>query len=325
MRFLNKRNILLLIAIVVATILFDRYRLSRKTYNELIVVFKEQDVEYGSALTGKDLISESSGELTIDQEIDSFSLGEQQLIVTVKAQSPRYHQMVSRTYDKTYQITDTQAPIIEFKKETVVKYVGTDYDPKENIERVYDVIDGDLTDYTISGDYDLQTKGIYNVTVTATDKNGLSSKASYCLTIKNKVVMNMGDAYQYIYEKLTGAYGFSRAAACGILANMSYESSFNPTAGDYYYGLIQWGGGRRDSLVSWCGANGYEYDSIDGQLAFMYHELTGGYRATYDFLMSVPDTAQGAYDAGEYFCRYYEVAASVAARPDLAAAYFNGE
>lgn len=325
MRFLNKRNILLLIAIVAVTILFDRYRLYRRTYEELNVTFKEQNVEYGSGLKASDLIDDSHGELQIDQEIDTYVLGEQELIATVTAESPRYHQKVSRTFERTYEITDTQAPIIEFKKDTVIRYVGTDYDPRENIERVYDAVDGDLNDYTVGGDYDLQSKGIYNVTVTAVDRNGLSTEASYCLTIKNKVIANTGDAYQYIYEKLTGAYGFSRAAACGILANMSYESSFNPTVGDYYYGLIQWGGGRRDSLVSWCGANGYEYDTIDGQLAFMYHELTGGYRATYDFLMSVPDTAQGAYDAGEYFCRYYEVAASVAARPDLAAAYFNGE
>ena len=315
----------MLIAIVVATILFDRYRLYRKTYEELTVAFKNQKIEYGSNAAAKDLIIESHGELTVDQDIDSYSIGEQELTVTVKAESPRYHQTVSRTYSQIYEVTDTQAPIIEFKKDTIVKYVGTDYDPKENIERIYDVVDGDITDYTIGGDYDLQNKGIYNVTVTATDRNGLTSEASYCLTIRNKVIMNTGEAYQYIYDRLTGDYGFSRAAACGILANMSYESSFNPTVGDYYYGLIQWGGGRRDSLVSWCGANGYEYDTIDGQLAFMYHELTGGYRATYDFLMSVPDTAQGAYDAGEYFCRYYEVAASVSARPDLAAAYFNGE
>ncbi|MBR4461047.1 MAG: hypothetical protein IKS51_00465 [Erysipelotrichaceae bacterium] len=325
MRFLNKRTFLLLIAIVLATILFDRYRLYRKTYEELSVVFKDQKIEYGSDLTAMDLIKESHGELTIDQEIDPYTVGEQKLAATVKAESPRYHQSVSRTYDHTYEIVDTQAPIIEFKKDTIVKYAGTDYDPKENIERVYDIVDGDIADYTISGNYDLQNKGIYDVTVTATDKNGLIAEASYCLTIKSKVIMNTGEAYQYIYDRLTGDYGFSKAAACGILANMSYESSFNPTVGDYYYGLIQWGGGRRDSLVSWCAANGYEYDTIDGQLAFMYHELTGGYRATYDFLMSVPDTAQGAYDAGEYFCRYYEVAASVSARPDLAAAYFNGE
>ncbi len=325
MRFLNKRNIVLLIAIVALTVLFDYYRLYRKAYDELNVAFKDQKIEYGSDISAHDLIVGTYGELTVDQDLDTFQVGEQELIVTVKAESPRYRKTVSRTCRKAYEITDTQAPVIEFKKDTVVKYVGTDYDPKDNIERVYDVIDGDLEDYTVSGDYDLQSTGIYTVTVSACDKNGVTGEASYSLVIKNKIITNTNDAYQYIYDRLTGDYGFSRAAACGILANMSYESSFNPTVGDYYYGLIQWGGGRRDSLVSWCNANGYEYDTIDGQLAFMYHELTGGYRATYDFLMSVPDTAQGAYDVGEYFCRYYEVAASVAARPDLAAAYFNGE
>ena len=325
MRFLNKRTVLLLIGIVLATILFDRYRLYRKTYDELSVTFKDQKIEYGSAITADDLIVDSHGELTVDQTIDPYAIGVQELAVTVRAESPRYHQAVSRSFRQTYEVADTQAPIIEFEKDTITRYVGSSFDPKENIRRVYDLVDGDIADYTVKGNYDLQTVGIYDVTVTAADKNGLTSEASYCLTIKNKVIMNTGEAYQYIYDRLTQDYGFSRAAACGILANMSYESSFNPTVGDYYYGLIQWGGGRRDALVSWCAANGYEYDSIDGQLAFMYHELTGGYRATYDFLMSVPDTAQGAYDAGEYFCRYYEVAASVSARPDLAAAYFNGE
>ena len=100
---------------------------------------------------------------------------------------------------------------------------------------------------------------------------------------------------------------------------------FNPTAGDYYYGIIQWGGGRRDSLVSWCAANGYEYDTLDGQLAFMYHELTTGYTGVYDVLMNTPDTAQGAYDAAVCFCQHYEVAASTGNRPDVAVAYYNGE
>ena len=325
MRFLKKQTILLLIALAICAVLLDRYRLYRQTYDELIVEFKEQSIEYGSDLKGNDLLKNYHGELTIDQDIDTRSIGEQDLVVTVKAESPRYHQQINRTYQYTYEVRDTKAPIIEFEEDTVTKYVGSTFDPQENIKRIYDVVDGDIDDYTISGDYDLQQTGLYQIKVIATDKNGLQSEESYTLRVKNKIYPNVGEAYQYLYGRLTGDYGFNHAAACAILANMYCESSFNPTAGDYYYGIIQWGGGRRDSLMSWCAANGYEYDTLDGQLAFMYHELTTGYTGVYDVLMSTPDTAQGAYDAAVCFCKYYEVAASVGNRPEVAVAYYNGE
>ena len=325
MRFFKKRTILLLIALVICAILLDRYRLYRKTYDGLTVEFIDQAIEYGSDLKAGDLLKNVNGELTIDQGIDSLLVGEQELVVTLKGTSPRYHQEISRTYTHAYVVRDTQAPFIEFEKDTITRYVGSSFDPKENVKRVYDAVDGDLSDYVVSGDYDLQKVGIYQVTVTATDKNGLQNEASYALAVKNKVHLDVGEAYQYLYGRLTGDYGFNRAAACAILANMYCESSFNPTAGDYYYGIIQWGGGRRDSLVSWCSANGYEYDTLDGQLAFMYHELTTGYTGVYDVLMSTPDTAQGAYDAAVCFCQRYEVAASTGNRPDVAVSYFNGE
>ena len=217
MRFLQKRTILLLIVLVICAILFDRYRLYRQTYDGLIVEFKDQMIEYGADLKTDDLITDHSGELMIDQNIDTYSVGKQNLIVTVKAESPRYHQQISRTYEHTYEIKDTKAPVIEFEKETITRYVGSSFDPKENVKHVYDVVDGDIGDYTVSGDYDLQKVGVYTVTVAATDKNGLQSEASYTLAVKNKLHLNVGEAYQYLYGRLTGDYGFNRAAACGIL------------------------------------------------------------------------------------------------------------
>lgn len=51
----------------------------------------------------------------------------------------------------------------------------------------------------------------------------------------------------YIFEYLTKRLGYSEAAACGIMANIRCESTFNPqayNAGGGSYGLCQWTGGR---------------------------------------------------------------------------------
>lgn len=85
----------MLIAIVALTVLFDYYRLYRKTYDELNVAFKDQKIEYGSDISAHDLIVGTYEELTVDQDLDTFQVGEQELIVTAKAESPRYRQTVS--------------------------------------------------------------------------------------------------------------------------------------------------------------------------------------------------------------------------------------
>lgn len=64
-------------------------------------------------------------------------------------------------------------------------------------------------------------------------------------------------------------------------------------------------------MINWCNANGYEYHSIQGQLGYLTTELQGGYASVYQYLLSVPDTAQGAYDAAYYWCKYFEIPANL--------------
>ena len=108
------------------------------------------------------------------------------------------------------------------------------------------------------------------------------------------------------YLFLTGEMGLNRAAASGILANIRRESNFNPASGSSYYGLCQWGGGRLSNLKSFCSKNGYSSSSLEGQLRFLWHELQNSYPSILRDLQSVPNTAQGAYDAGYLFCYDYE-------------------
>ncbi len=114
------------------------------------------------------------------------------------------------------------------------------------------------------------------------------------------------ECFRILFEDL----GYSAAAACGIMANIRAESSFRPSATGGGYGLCQWTGGRVSSLRSWCSSNGYDSSSMKGQLAYMDHELRTRYTSTYNYITSVENTAEGAYNAGYKFCYSFEAPAN---------------
>lgn len=117
---------------------------------------------------------------------------------------------------------------------------------------------------------------------------------------------NQAKIYRFLREEL----GLNKAAASGVLANIESESNFSPVAlgdGGTSYGLCQWHAGRFSNLVNWCRENGYDYHLLEGQLAYLKQELEGGYRGVLEYLRQVPDTARGAYQAGYYWCMYYEI------------------
>ena len=121
------------------------------------------------------------------------------------------------------------------------------------------------------------------------------------------------DNADYIFEYLTQKLGYSEAAACGIMANIRCESTFNPhawNAGGGSYGLCQWTGGRYGRLQNWCRSNGYDYTTIDGQLSYLEYELENHYPRVEEYLRSVENNSDGAYDAGQYYCYHFEAPAS---------------
>ncbi len=115
---------------------------------------------------------------------------------------------------------------------------------------------------------------------------------------------------RYIYNYLTKTMGLNHAAACGVLANIQMESGFNPLAlgdGGTSYGICQWHNERFNSLISYCNSIGLDYNTLDGQLANLNRELSGAYSGILAYIRSVPNTAQGAYDAGYYWCVNFEI------------------
>ena len=126
-----------------------------------------------------------------------------------------------------------------------------------------------------------------------------------------------GSNEQIIFKFLTKEAGYNAAAACGVLANIKYESGFKPTSGGdggTSYGICQWHLGRKTRLINWYNSNGYDYTTLEGQLYFLKYELKTYYPAVHNNLKSTANTAQGAYDAGYYFCYNFEAPASRATR-----------
>ena len=120
-----------------------------------------------------------------------------------------------------------------------------------------------------------------------------------------------------IFSYLTDEMNLNSAAACGVMANIDEESDFNPrlvitdTNGLLSGGLCQWNGGRFSRLRAHCKEKEISYLSVEGQLSYLKKELSSKtYGYIYDYLKSVPDTAQGAYDAAHYWCYYFEIPAN---------------
>ena len=117
---------------------------------------------------------------------------------------------------------------------------------------------------------------------------------------------------QQIYNYLVLEMGLTPAAACGVLANIEYESDFNYNlTGDNgtSYGICQWHNERLSNMKSYCAKNGYAYNSLDGQLHFLQYELATNKSDTgyiLDKLKSAANNADGAYKAGYDWCYYFE-------------------
>lgn len=112
-----------------------------------------------------------------------------------------------------------------------------------------------------------------------------------------------------VYAYLTEELKLNSAAACGVLANMEYESNFQPTVlgdNDTSYGLCQWHEGRFTALKTYCTALGEDYRTVSGQMAYLSYELKSTYSGLFSALRSVENSADGAYRAAFLWCIQFE-------------------
>ena len=120
---------------------------------------------------------------------------------------------------------------------------------------------------------------------------------------------------EMIYTFLTEELQLNAAVASGILANLYQESGFEPTAScidsnhQISYGICQWNGARYADLQAFCSENGYAYDSLDGQLAYLENDLLTTYAPYYydTLLNDFENSEDGAYEAAYSWAAIYEV------------------
>lgn len=144
----------------------------------------------------------------------------------------------------------------------------------------------------------------------------------------------------YFFHNYVDDRGYSVAAVCGILANIEAESAFRSNnlqntyeskldmtdeeytaavdSGEYTefasdsagYGLCQWtSSGRKQGLLDMSQETERSIGDMTLQADYLEYELMNGYKSTYDYLHneeSVPNTDEGAYNAGYYFCSKFE-------------------
>ena len=189
-------------------------------------------IEYGSANYDiNELLKEVEGEIvSVKKDIDTSVLGEQEIILEVKKDN------IVKDVPVVVSVVDRTAPVIQLNKDTISVTEGDNIDLQSNILSINDLIDGDLSYssdasedslnyYTFSYD-DLSSIGSHDVIVTAVDKSGNISTATFKVNVQEKpkpvevarvnstinVPDNVSDivqiAYKYIgYPYVSGANG----------------------------------------------------------------------------------------------------------------------
>lgn len=121
--------------------------------------------------------------------------------------------------------------------------------------------------------------------VTSTGKyvDGGENQTSICLTLK--------------------ASGFSDYGIAAILGNIYAESSFSPTADNgTHRGICQWDYENRYAKLK--EYRPYDYETLEGQVMFMIHEMQTSYNSVYNKLRS---GAGSAKELGDIMCMKYEL------------------
>ncbi len=122
---------------------------------------------------------------------------------------------------------------------------------------------------------------------------------------------------QLIFIFAVKVMGYNAAAASGLVANIKYESGFKTTSvgdGGASYGICQWYSTRKTRLINYCNNHNLDYTTLTGQLYFLKYELETYYTSVNRYMKNVDNSAEGAYDAGYYFCYNYEAPANRAAK-----------
>lgn len=103
---------------------------------------------------------------------------------------------------------------------------------------------------------------------------------------------NLNDNELEIYTALRSA-GLSKAGTAAVMGCMSMESGLRVSAenpSDGGYGLLQWTYSRKTDLFNWCYGNGYDPNTVTGQVMFFAYELDSTYSKAAKYSYPVYET-----------------------------------
>lgn len=181
-------------------------------------------------------------------------------------------------------------------------------------------IDGDwiyVTDTNVENDYNVYSGWVYIGNVNEQQSHDNNDPDDTINHDQYSVGTSDSRVFEYnnealIYNFLVYQLDMTDQSAVGILANIKHESNFDTNAFCYdtndlpSYGICQWNGPRYDNLVSYCENNGYDYTTLDGQLAFMEHEFATSFNIQFNQLKNTTDVFEASY----YFASSYEFCSS---------------
>lgn len=178
------------------------------TYNSLDISFKEiKEIEYGTAnYNPLSLVEDSKGSITkYTKKVDTKKVGKQELVFEIAKNG------ISKKIKVNVEVKDTKAPTIALKEEEITITEGDSYDLNTNVEKVNDIVDGDLAynedeelpHYTISSDFDNNKPGTYTAYIKAVDSNGNSEEKSYQIKVEAKPVQKIVQKENYTNAKAT--------------------------------------------------------------------------------------------------------------------------
>jgi peptidoglycan hydrolase-like protein with peptidoglycan-binding domain/lysophospholipase L1-like esterase len=152
--------------------------------------------------------------------------------------------------------------------------------------------------YTKLLDKPIGLVGILSKTIDSIKKK---SKSGKLFKASSKNIADANTVIDFFVGK-----GLSREHAAGIAGNIQAESKFNPAAvGDSgkAFGLAQWRDNRRDNLETWTADNGYDVNSVDGQLEYLWWELNNSESNALNKLKQTDTPSDAAYAFAKYFER----------------------
>jgi len=140
-----------------------------------------------------------------------------------------------------------------------------------------------------------------NISATSTSNVGSVAAA----TLSAGVVTKGTDVIKFFVGK-----GLTPEQAAGIAGNINQESAFNTGAvGDNgtSRGLAQWHNERWTNLEKWCKENGFDPNSVEGQLEYLWHEMNTTESRSLSKIKSTSTPADAAYAFAKYFERPSEI------------------